>query len=515
MSTANISYSSMKDAAGEAMSVARKLDSYANGLNNNVYKKLVSYSGSHTANIQTAQQYVKNKVTELEEKSDAFTTYSNDLGDLRDECQNTDKAVRTMVSQLTGAFKKNNGIKDSKVQNTINYLLTSFVNTTCIGRWLSNTKEKGESIKEHIKQSISTWWNYEGGKQLVTGGLIGIGEVVMGVCTVIGAIFALVAAGTVGAVIVAVAALIGGVIALVNGIANVVNESRGYYETKHNEDPALGKRRSGEDTLQDALRRETDSKFWHNVATGIDATKFVCDVIGFVDSIGTLAKNAYKWTTGSMADIKNLRVKDILTKDNFRQFGIKLKDTALGGWREIKTAFQIKDFTVIKEFVTDTGTDFMNNLKKGYGTWDSLKSGAKTLKKITAIPTALLKDGFTVKNVVWNIGILTVVLPNINTGQLITYTGGHGGGALDYDISAMHITDVTGAITGFKSLVKKGIAIEKNIKDVNFNSSTYSIDLTSIDTLLNKMSGSSSFSIAVPDIAIPDIHLPKKQYAYA
>lgn len=50
MSTASISYSSLKDASSEAKAVAKKLDKYADSLYSNVYKKLNKYDGSWNSN---------------------------------------------------------------------------------------------------------------------------------------------------------------------------------------------------------------------------------------------------------------------------------------------------------------------------------------------------------------------------------------------------------------------------------------------------------------------------------
>lgn len=142
MSVATISYNSLKDSAGEAKAVAKKLDIYAEHLNNSIYKKLTSYGGTHTGNIQTAKTSTKAKISELEEKFSAYTIYAQDLIDLKEQCVETDKTVKSRVSQLTATFKKAYGIKNNSVVNAINYCLTSLKNSSFIGRWLNNTTKK-------------------------------------------------------------------------------------------------------------------------------------------------------------------------------------------------------------------------------------------------------------------------------------------------------------------------------------------------------------------------------------
>lgn len=128
--TAAISYSSLNRAASSANAVAKRLTVYENNLNNSVYRKLNGYSGSYTGNIATAKSQTNAKITELRNKSQAYRNYANELGSLKEKCQSTDRAVRTMVSHLTATFKKANGIRNSSVENAINYLLTGLKNMT-------------------------------------------------------------------------------------------------------------------------------------------------------------------------------------------------------------------------------------------------------------------------------------------------------------------------------------------------------------------------------------------------
>ena len=93
MSTASISYSSLKDASNEAKSVTKKLDKYADSLYDNVYKKLNKYDGSWTSNLSTAKSKTNAKISELRSEQSKYETYATDLIDLRDECKEVDKAV--------------------------------------------------------------------------------------------------------------------------------------------------------------------------------------------------------------------------------------------------------------------------------------------------------------------------------------------------------------------------------------------------------------------------------------
>lgn len=491
MSQACISYSSLKDASSEAKQVSKKLDKYADNLNSQIYRKLNNYSGSYTTNIAQAKSNVNSKISDLRQRSRAYSTYSQDLLDLKEQCVSTDKAVKSNVSKLTASFKSANGIRDSKVQNTINYFLTSIGNSSSVGRWLGNKKDEFDSAKDYIKQSIEDWWDYEGGAELVKGLAIGVLEGVIAICAIVGAVL------SGGALLVVIAGVVAGLIAFGNAVVNIKNEVAAYNTTK-NGDPATGRRRSEVNTLQDYLRssfvygdngeeyRYDPSKYaW---AMGIDVVNFVCTAITLVDGIGKLVKTAYKWTTGSMANIKNLRIRDILTKDNFAAFKSKITSSISNGIADIKCAIHSGDFTKISEFVFDFGDDFLNNLKKGYTfetfaedkkVKDFIKHGAGLVKNYSSITKTLVSDGISISNIVGTIGLKTIVLKNINIAETVTYRGGEG--VFAYDIGSIKLTDITGKYGDIKKFY------------------------SSFSDIVGKFNENSSISVQIPSINIPDL----------
>lgn len=221
----------------------------------------------------------------------------------------------------------------------------------------------------------------------------------------------------------------------------------------------------------------------------IDIASIVCSAVTFVDGMGTLAKNAYKWTTGSMADVKNLSLKNILTKDHFVAFRTKLGSTMTNEFTEIKEAFKYKNFATIKDFAIDFGDDFLNNLKKGYtfdifaenkGVKDFVKSGAKLTRNYASITKMLIADGLNFKNIVGAIGFETIVLKNTSIANVTTYNGGNTG-ALSYNIESIKLTDITGKFGDVGKIT------------------------SSCGDLFGKLGRNSTVSIRIPDISIPDI----------
>ena len=474
MSTATISYSSIKNAASEAKAVSRKLDTYADRLTNQVYNKLNNYNGSYTGNISNAITKTNEKILELRRKCTAYERYSDDLYDLKDECENTDRTVRLMVSRLTADFKSNNGIENNPIINAINYYLVSLDNSNAAGRWVNSTTDKTAGVKEYIAQALEDWWDYNGGKQLVKGVLEGVIKIAIAVATVVG----LTLTSTIWGTIAAVAAVIGAAIAVVNALVNIGNEFRAYNETQ-NGDPALARRRSNEDTLSDTLCRETDSKELHLLAGTIDFVELVCDIISIVDGVKDIAVNGFKWIKENKISLESIK--------NFRG---KLGD----GIGDIGKTIHSNDWSMITRFTARFKDNFIYNLKKNFCNFDSIKDGAKTVKNYLNISKGLIKDGFSLSNIS-DIALKKVIIPcstvftvNKDKAKIVGFLG-----------KQMQIDDLDHVT------VKDFYDLYDDIKELT-KSKLFSDDIVNIE-VLKKLSNPSIVSSAIPPVIVPKITL--------
>ncbi len=499
MSTASISYSSLKDASNEAKAVAKKIDKYADSLYSNVYKKLNKYDGSWNSNVSTASSKTNAKISELRSEQTKYETYATDLIDLRDECKEVDKAVKSKVSSLTASFKEANGIRNSKVENAISYFFTSLGNETAFGRWIGGKKDDFDAGMNYFKDSIKEWYNYEGGKDLIKGVLVGLLEVAIGVLAIVGAIL------SGGALIVIIAGVVGGIIAVANGVANIWNESKAY-ESTQNGDPATGRRRSDVNTWQDYLRSSFifgDSgenyqynEFYNGLATGIDIVSLACTVVTVVSSVGKLLKNGFKWATGSSAKVKDITMKQVFSKDTFTKFTTKFKLQFADGMSDLKTAFKYKDWSIMKDFGTRIFSDFGKNFKAEFWDFGEPKDAVSSIKNIISVPKDLIDGGFDLSNIV-EIGITSVVIPSITAFQV----NGDGsieigdGGQLQFDLTDnIVLSDITGIF-------------DKGGKII-----TSTVDLTSSDSPLNdvmkKLTTSCNIDVSITEINIPKFDMP-------
>ena len=496
MSTVSISYSSLRKASGEAKDVAKKLDKYADTLNKSVYKKLDKYEGSWTSNITTARSKASSKIKELRDEADDYKKYAEDLKDLKEECERVDKAVKSKVSSLTASFKKSYGINNNPVVNTICNALTSITNSTAIGRWFNGKLDSLNSEGKHIKQSIEDWYDYGGGKQLIKGVVVAALEIVIGVVGIVGAIVGILAGGW---TIALAAALIAGVIGVVNGVVNLVNEGRAFGFA--DDDPATAKRNSDLNTLSDTLRVKTDSKIWHSFAAGIDTLEIVCSIITIVDGCGKLIKNGYKWATGDLSKLDDLRVKDILTKKNFKLFCGKLKTTFAQGFDEIFSAIKRMDFGYFTSAARDFGTDFLANLKNRFAGFktvsvdatrlDKLKAiekNAKTLKNILSVTKDFAKDGWDNMNI-----LEKIVIPCVNVAGVTTLDFPENGGQGFFDFGQITLKD-------FYDLKDIKVKVFDKGKDLIFSDF---IDPKVLDKLTTQI----DINISIPEIHIPSIKI--------
>ncbi len=281
----SISYSELSKASRTANRASDRFKTYANNLDN-VYKKLSKYNGERTANIETAETNLNKKITELREREKVFYNYKKDLEDLKDECVQTDERVKNNILKITGEFKIRHGIKDSKFLNTINYYLTKFKRGTAVGRWIDRYVTIYKDLKREIKEKIKFRWNYEGGKEYVVNILKSTGEFLAVIAGFVTVVFF---SGGIG-IITFIAASFILILGAVNYLVDVYNEERAFDEARYNNDPALARRRRDESTIQDTIRRESDSKELHAVAKGLDIGKAVANTILIFNKISSISK---------------------------------------------------------------------------------------------------------------------------------------------------------------------------------------------------------------------------------
>lgn len=485
MSIVSISYSSLSKSSVDAKNVARKLDKYADSLYSNVYNKLNNYDGSWNSNLSIAKSKTNAKISELRSEQSRYETYETDLMELRNECEKVDRAVKSKVSSLTATFKKDHGIRNSKVENGISYLLTRARNKTAFGRWLRSEKDEFDSKQDYHKALIKQWYNYEGGKELINGIYSAVFETAIAIAAAVSAIAAFLATGLgIWSLVVLTAALVSAALLMQDAWANKQNEVAAY-EARQRDDPATGKRRSDIDNFSDYLRSSymfgDDGETYHydeyynNLARNRDVTKAVCSVIAILNSCGELLKNGFKWATGN----SDAKYKDIFTKDGmsklFKGIGSNLKRSC----SDFGEALKMKDFKFFKAALKGFGSDFLNNLKGEFWnfsdktTLDVVKNSASSFKHGLSLTKNLFNDGFDVIKISEQVVFPAFGLAHIPGGSMIT------------------VDDIYSIVDNFFKIIDGDAFKSNNVINAD---------------VLDKLSSISTIDISIPEIYVPKIN---------
>lgn len=387
MATLSVSYRDLKNAGSQAGQVAKRLGDYADSLQSNVINKLNNYSGDWTSNVSTAKSQTQKKINDLRTEQNKYSTLATELTELQQVCESTDVAVRQRVSTLTGDFKKANGIRSNDIEDAISRFLNSLINETAVGRWLRSKIEEFQSATEYFKDCIRDWYNYDGGKELLTGiatFILEVGIALLGIAIAIAGF-----SFTILGILSYLASFVLFSIAILDASTNLSNEVKAY--SRRSYDPATAKRLSdlntAADTLESSFMFGDDGETYiydeenNALAKGLRIAKFVADIIKLVDGGKKLFENAGKWLTGN-ADFKlgELISKNGL-KDLMKGIGNKLTD--------FKLSFHLNQSEVQKIFNKILNSS-LKNLENKYLDFSGVKDGLSSLKSILSFGKDIL-----------------------------------------------------------------------------------------------------------------------------
>lgn len=301
MGVLKINYSELAGAIKNAEKAAKEADSYAEGLEKKVCKKIADLEGGSSGNVNNADYFVKKKIGVLKAKSEKLKNFAGKLSTFEENCKEADKDVGAKFSALYSQFKKDNGFKISIVSEFFCYLGTKILNSTEFGKWLNNTIRSINDFFNDIWGEIKYWYKCEGGKYVV--------DIVLSVAAIALAVVTII---TAGAGFFAIVAIIGAFISIVNAINNICTSAAALHY--NDEDPAWANRYGEMDKLSDTLRKTVNSRVADWTADVLDITETFCDI---VDKVSDLPEN--------IADYKGIFNDGKLTnKEKWLRFGGKL-----------------------------------------------------------------------------------------------------------------------------------------------------------------------------------------------
>ena len=301
MGVLKINYSELAGAIKNAEKAAKEADSYAEGLEKKVCKKIADLEGGSSGNVNNADYFVKKKIGVLKAKSEKLKNFAGKLSTFEENCKEADKDVGAKFSALYSQFKKDNGFKISIVSEFFCYLGTKILNSTEFGKWLNNTIRSINDFLNDIWGEIKYWYKCEGGKYVV--------DIVLSVAAIALAVVTII---TAGAGFFAIVTIIGAIISIVNAINNICTSAAALHY--NDEDPAWANRYGEMDKLSDTLRKTVNSRVADWTADVLDITETFCDI---VDKVSDLPEN--------IADYKGIFNDGKLTnKEKWLRFGGKL-----------------------------------------------------------------------------------------------------------------------------------------------------------------------------------------------
>lgn len=477
MSEAAFSYGGLRDAASDARGVARRCNAYADSIERTVRDKLDKYSGDWSDDLQTAKRRAEEKTESLRETAGKYQALSDGLNELRDACKRTDRAVRSEVSSLTASFKKAHDIRDNAVVNFVSFCLTKWGNSSMPGRWLNVQFDKAQADADYLRQTLKTWYNYEGGRTLLTSILQVAASVALAIAAVVSG----------GPLLVVIAAVVGAAIVAVNGLTDLIYEGFAYYHTKYGDDPALGKRCSDISTFSDFLRRETNSKALHALATGLDIAAFASAAITLVHGFKELFGRGLRWAN----DTAKLSFRDYFSKSNWSGFLGKaktsLKTGAGNAWDDIKDIFRAAksgNFAQLQNVARITKQSFLGSLKDFYTLDFSARAQAGTaIKNIGYVLQGLsfTLDAHSIPGALAKVSFAALVLPGV-------------GGLEVFHPNELHLD-------ASRRAVRNGEAV----KVLDFGERLEDMKADGLWGLSRRrLSQTSQVNIATPDITMPD-----------
>ena len=286
-----LKYGDLTNTVSETDRLANEIGQYCDELSNKVQQKMYAVEGGMSSALNSADYYVKQKISQLRARESGARNLSAMGQALLDTAKRVDSDVEsTIEANQRSFFQRNPDLKPSGFQLFLTAYLCDLKNVPILG-WLIKGGEIVLDAIDALVKDIRYWYKCEGGKELIGIILSIAGTILAIVLLVCACIFT---AGTILAVIVAVAGIIGAVIGTINAVTNIFTSVQAYNAAVGGH-PGQAQIYAGQDKLSDVLRetnyhdrdKNRASNAW---ATTLDVVETVCAVIAIVDGVSKTIK---------------------------------------------------------------------------------------------------------------------------------------------------------------------------------------------------------------------------------
>lgn len=288
MAILKVNYNQLSNAKSYANTSATKLEGYASNINSQISSKIRDIPNGQSNITEEALKLVNEKIKQLNKDTENLRSFSKNIGLVEEKVREVDKNVANKINTVSIEFAKKNNIKVNPVSEFFKQLITGVVNSTSIGRWISDTYNKVKEYFSDLKTSLKHWYKVGGGK-FICDIVMSVGVVALATVAIIALIPELIAAATFGAALVAVASIISSTFTIINGITNIMSSINAYDRNK-NGDPAWANIYGEMNKFSDFLRFSDKKGNFTLIAGFLDCLENAADIALIFKDFGDIAK---------------------------------------------------------------------------------------------------------------------------------------------------------------------------------------------------------------------------------
>ncbi|SHK70399.1 hypothetical protein SAMN02745136_03158 [Anaerocolumna jejuensis DSM 15929] len=289
MSDFILEYDMLESIAAYSKSLGKRAGEYEESLEKKMISGIASITGPSTGYLQSASDSVRDKANALNQKSDVFYHYAEQITNLLETAERIDQEVADAITAQREYFldhHKSLRLDDWKTK--LLGLLVDLKNSIPLLGTIADLLEGLNTVIESLGDSIRHWYECEGGKYVI-GEIAAIAEACLAVA-VFAATFPI-------STFTGFCLAVGFGIAALNSCVNVKTSYKAT-EAAMDGNPALAEIYGKQDTLSDVLRQKnygngTMNDLSNFTAGALDVTEAVCITVGMAGQIVNLFKKSY------------------------------------------------------------------------------------------------------------------------------------------------------------------------------------------------------------------------------
>jgi hypothetical protein len=171
MSDFILNYGILETIANDSKSLGKRADEYADNLENKIISGIGTVTGPPSGYLLSASDSVRDKITALKQKSEAFYQFAEQIIKLLEVAEQMDQEVADAITAQRGELEHNKslGLEDWKAK--LIDLLVDIKNGSPLLASIADILGGMAAIHESLNDSIKHWYDCGGGKRAVKGAI--------------------------------------------------------------------------------------------------------------------------------------------------------------------------------------------------------------------------------------------------------------------------------------------------------------------------------------------------------